>query len=635
DSDILVGRRFEELMLVEEASEETHTATLSFHLSSRFPFSGVGVSPKGRTDLNWSLSGRPVFDEVGRFLGFRGLGLQLTEEQRQAVNGSRVAAFDSLTGLPNRARMRQMLDQALANAESRREGCALLMVDLDRFKQVNDTFGHPVGDVLLQEVARRMVDVIGTEGQIGRLGGDEFEAVLPGVDEEGRLATLATALIERVSAPYVIRGNTVLIGASIGITISRPGKTLADSLIREADLAVYAAKHAGRGTHCFFEPEMHSEESERQIMEIDLRSAVVKGQLRLVFQPVVHAASEDVVGFEALLRWIHPLKGPLAPAEFLALAESSGAMGAIGEWVIRSACAEAANWPSHLSISINLSKSQLEQASLPSIVAHALAASQIDPGRVEFDVQESFLLPLRPEVGTCLAGLKALGVRIALDDFGIEATSLSSLALPSLDRVKIHPSLIRSAAAQQGRADALLGSFVALAPSLNMRVTAEGSETLDDLALIRKLGCTEIQGYLFGRPMSDVDARELAQRSTPVDATAEDAPEAFHDRPARHSLIRRASMLWRGSLLSVRLRNISTHGAMIESPETVDRGAAVELDLSEGVRVEGEVRWSQDGRIGVKFAQTFDLQRLGQSKSINSVNVRPDYLASETRPDSP
>jgi EAL domain-containing protein (putative c-di-GMP-specific phosphodiesterase class I) len=355
----------------------------------------------------------------------------------------------------------------------------------------------------------------------------------------------------------------------------------------------------------------------------------------VVFQPVVNAASEDVVGFEALLRWVHPVKGLLAPAEFLGLAESSGAIAAIGEWVIRSACAEAANWPSHLSISINLAKTQLEQAALPSIVANALAASQIDPGRVEFDLQEDFLHPLRPEVGTCLAGLKALGVRLALDDFGTGATSLSSLALASLDRVKIHPSLIRSAAAQQGRADALLASIVALAPSLELRVTAEGSETLDDLTLIRKLGCSEIQGYLFGRPMNEADARELAERSLPTDAPEESSPEAFHDRPVRHSLIRRASMLWRGTLLSVRLRNISTHGAMIESQEIIEKGTAVEVDLAEGVRVEGEVQWSQDGRIGVKFAEAFDLQQLGQSRSPQNVRVRPDYLASETRPDSP
>ena len=634
DNEGLVGRRFEELMLMEEKpKEDVQSATLSFHLSSRFPFSGLAVSPEGRPDLNWSLSGRPVFDEVGRFLGFRGLALQLTEEQREAVNSSRVAAFDSLTGLPNRARMRQMLDQALANSESRHEGCALFLVDLDRFKQVNDTYGHPVGDVLLQEAARRMAEVIGSEGQVGRLGGDEFEAVLPGVDEEGRLATLAEKLIETVSAPYLIRGHTLSIGASVGIAISRPGRTLADSLIKEADLAVYAAKHAGRGTYCFFEAEMHAEESERQIMEIDLRSAVAKGQLRLVFQPIVNASSEDVVGFEALLRWIHPVKGLLSPADFLALAESSGAIGAIGEWVVRSALAEAAGWPAHLGVSINLSTSQLDQPGLPSVVASALAATQIDPQRVEFDVREQSIQPLRPEVGSCLAALKALGVSLALDDFGTGQTSLSTLSLPSLDRVKIHPSLIRSAAAQQGRAEALLSSIVALAPSLELRVTAEGSETLDDLAIVRRLGCSEIQGYLFGQPMSESEARELAARSLPVQA--DETLESQHDRPTRHSLIRRASMLWRGSALSVRLRNISVDGAMIESPETIDTGASVELDLSGGVRLEGEVRWSQDGRIGVKFAEPFDLSLLGQARPVTTTILRPDYLKSETCPNSP
>jgi diguanylate cyclase (GGDEF)-like protein len=631
ESSTLIGRRFEDLMLEEEkAPDGVQSCSLSFHLTSRFPFSGVGVSPTGRTDLNWSLSGRPVFDEVGRFLGFRGLALQLTEEQRQAVNSSRAAAFDSLTGLPNRARMRQLLDQALANSESRQEGCALFLIDLDRFKQVNDTLGHPVGDILLQEAARRMAEVIGAEGQVGRLGGDEFEALLPGMDEEGRLGSLAQTLIEKVSAPYLIRGNEVSIGASVGISISRPGRTLADSLIKEADLAVYAAKHAGRGTYCYFEPEMYAEENERQILEHDLRSAVAKGQLRLVFQPIVSAASEDVVGFEALLRWIHPVKGPMSPSSFLTLAESSGAMSAIGEWVIRSACAEALTWPEHLRVSINLSTSQLEQPNLPSIVAGALAASQIDPERVEFDIQESSLKPLRPEIGNCVAALKALGVKIALDDCGTGPTSLSTFSLAFLDRIKIHPNFIRQAADQPDRAGALLSSIVSLAPTLQLEVTAEGSETLDDLAMVRKLGCGEIQGYLFGRPMSDVEARELANKCTPVEAE-----ETHQDRPARHSLIRRASMMWGGRSLSVRLRNISVQGAMIESSEPVDAGASVELDLSGGVRLEGEVRWSQDGRVGVKFAEAFDLQRLGQARSTTTHVLRPDYLKSETLPDSP
>jgi diguanylate cyclase (GGDEF)-like protein len=623
----LIGHRFEELLLVEdEASEGTQRPTIGFHLSARFPFSGVTVSPNGHKELCWSVSGRPVFDGVGRFLGFRGMALQLTEQQRTAVNSSRLATSDSLTGLPNRARMRAMLDEALRNSDSRKEGCGLLLIDLDRFKQVNDTLGHPVGDLLLKEVAQRMSTTIGAEGQVGRLGGDEFETLLPGIDEEGRLAALAERLIGKISAPYVIRGHTITIGASVGIAISRPGKTLADALIKEADLALYAAKRAGRGTFRFFEPEMHAQESERQILENDLQSAVSKGQLRLAYQPIVSAATEDLVGFEALLRWVHPVRGPLAPAEFLSLAEGSGVIAGIGEWVIRTACTDAAKWPAHLRLTVNVSPVQLEQPGLTSTIASALAAAQLDPERLELDLVERVFSAQSPGTGATIAALKALGVGLALDDFGNGSSSLVALASPALDRVKLHQSALRSASAGQARLEALLMAI----GGLDLDVTAEGAETLEDLALIRRLGCGEIQGFLFGRPMDASEALELAGQSAPVSAC-----ETLQSRPPRHSLIRRATMSWKGGNFSVRLRNISADGAMIETPNELEKGAKVELDLTGGIRLVGEVRWSQSGRIGLKFAESFDLQRLGSAKRETPSAFIPDYLTTETSPNSP
>ncbi len=294
----------------DQVRNDEERKTLGFHLSARFPFSDVVVRPASEEDVHWSLSGNPIFDDRGRFLGFRGIGTDLTEQRKSEREISRLARFDSLTGLPNRAMMRQTLDEALRNAAHRQKGCTLFMIDFDRFKNVNDTLGHPIGDALLRQVAERLKSVMGNHGQVGRLGGDEFQAVLPGAVDIGLLESLARTLIEQVSRPYQIEGHKVTIGASVGIAIGDPGRASADALVRNADLALYAAKAAGRGKHRFYEPSMHSEAAERQLLENDLRQAIERGELAVHYQPIVHAAGEEISGFEALVRWNHPTRGP-------------------------------------------------------------------------------------------------------------------------------------------------------------------------------------------------------------------------------------------------------------------------------------------------------------------------------------
>src|SRR6185503_14893035 len=280
DPEALLGRQFTDLLSVDQASESMEERkTLGFHLSARFPFSDVVVRPASEEDVHWSLSGNPIFDERGRFLGFRGIGTDLTEQRKSEREISRLARFDSLTSLPNRAMMRQTLEEALRNSAHRQKGCAMFLIDLDRFKNVNDTLGHPIGDALLRQVAERLKSVMGNHGQVGRLGGDEFEAVLPGTVAIGLLESLARTLIDQVSRPYTIEGHKVTIGASVGITIADPGRANADALVRNADLALYAAKAAGRGKHCFYEASMHSEAAEQQLMENDLRQAIERGEL--------------------------------------------------------------------------------------------------------------------------------------------------------------------------------------------------------------------------------------------------------------------------------------------------------------------------------------------------------------------
>jgi diguanylate cyclase (GGDEF)-like protein len=631
EAEELVGRPFSDLLLVEEAgASEGERPTLGFHLSARFPFAEVIVTPNGRREHSWSLSGSPSFDEHGRFLGFRGIGENLTEERRASVLSSKLARLDSLTGLPNRAAMRNMLDEALANAATRRQGCALLLIDLDRFKAVNDTLGHPVGDVLLKQVAQRLSVTVGELGQVGRLGGDEFEAVLPAEEEEGRLAALAERLIQHLSKPYLIRGHTISIGASVGIAVARPGKTYAEQLIRDADVALYAAKAAGRGTFRVFDPEMQSQQSDRQILQKDLEDAVAKGQLRLLFQPVVEAASEDLAGFEALVRWSHPVRGVLAPAEFLPIAEESGLIDGIGEWVLRTALAEAAQWPRHLRLAVNLSPSQLRGPGIAALVANALASSGVEADRLELEFREDALLADSLNASEAVTALKGLGVRLALDDFGTGASSLAGLRTAPLDRIKIDQSFLRSARAERSRNRALLGALVAMAASLDMEVTAEGAETLEDLQLIRRLGMHQVQGFLFGRPMPAVDARRLAVQSAAVPAH-----EAERSRPPRHSLIRMGMLSAGGSAFPVRLRNISGGGAMVDGDGTpLPAGTPVELALEDGLVIPGEVRWRDEERIGLAFAQPFDLRKIGRAKPAPAAPglkmIRPTYLADES-----
>lgn len=629
----LIGRKFAELLLIEQTGgTEVDNPTLGFHLGARFPFSDVTVAPNGREGLHWSLSGRPHFDELGRFLGFRGIGANLSEQKRSETQSRRLARTDSLTGLPNRARMEAMLEEALANAASRKQGCSLFLIDLDKFKQVNDTLGHPVGDALLKEVAQRLARVLDGDGQAGRLGGDEFMGILPGIEEEGRLAAIAERLVGELSAPYAVRGHSVTIGASVGIAIARPGRTIAEALVKEADLALYAAKGAGRGTFRFFDEAMTAEATDRKILEADLRAAVARGELRLAYQPIVDTGTEDLVGFEALVRWAHPVRGPLSPADFLPIAEASGLIVPIGEWILRTACIEAAGWPRHLRLSVNLSLGQIAHPALAGTVAGALAASGLDPERLHLEFREEVLLDERREIGGTLASLQALGIGLALDDFGAGQSNMVSLSAVPLARIKIHPTLMRAALPEESRARALIAAVVAVAAGLELDVTVEGAETLEELHLIRALGCGEVQGFLFGRPMPPEEAARLAAESRPVCAR-----EAAPTRPPRHSLIRRGTLVHGERRTAVRLRNVSAGGAMIESDRPFAAGERVALDLSEGVLLDAEVRWSQDGRLGLRFVDSFDLQRLGRSRPDGAAKrmVRPDYLRTETSPDSP
>jgi diguanylate cyclase (GGDEF)-like protein len=499
----------------------------------------------------------------------------------------------------------------------------MFLLDLDRFKAVNDTLGHPAGDTLLRLVALRLRDVIGEAGQVGRLGGDEFEVVLPTTSDQTDLSKLAQGIIDSLSRPYTINGTAVSIGASIGIVTSDYDDRTSDDLMRDADLALYAAKAAGKGCFRFFAPEMHEAARDRQLMESDLRVALEKGQLRLVYQPCIDASSEAVTGFEALIRWDHPEHGPISPVQFIPLAEEIGLINEIGEWVLRSACAEAAKWPHNISVAVNLSPVQFKSHALPNIVRTILAETEFPAKRLELEITEGVFLNNDEHVHDMIQSLKAIGLKLALDDFGTGYSSLSYLQRVPFDKIKIDQSFVRGACDPQSRNAALIRAMVGLASDLQMQTTAEGVETQEELELVRNLGCSLIQGYIFGKPMPPEEAGELASKG------AVEKPEApFPAREPRMRIIRAALLHYDGRVKGARLRNISSGGALVECREELPVGAEVRLDFAAGGLIDAEVRWAKGTQFGCQFKEKFNLKLLQTVKpaTTKASSAMPTYL---------
>jgi len=610
-----------------ESSEGNSTSerTLGFYLSSHVAFQDLIVRAKTKNEIWWSISGRPIHDDIGRFFGFRGFASDLTKMRQSEVELDRLARQDSLTGLPNREVLRRALDDALISAVRRKHRCSVFLLDLDRFKAVNDTLGHPAGDTLLRLVSLRLREVIGDLGQVGRLGGDEFEVVLPATSDKDTLSKLAQGIIDSLSRPYTINGTVVSIGASVGIVTSDYDDRTSDDLMRDADLALYAAKAAGKGCFRFFAPEMHEAARDRQLMESDLRVALEKGQLRLVYQPCVDSSSEEVTGFEALIRWDHPEHGPVSPVQFIPLAEEIGLINEIGEWVLRTACAEAANWPPHISVAVNLSPVQFKSHALPTLVRMVLSDTNLSAKRLELEITEGVFLSNDDHVHDMIGSLKAIGVKLALDDFGTGYSSLSYLQRVPFDKIKIDRSFVTGASDPKGRNAALIRAMVGLASDLKMQTTAEGVETQEELQLVRDLGCSLVQGYIFGKPMPPEDARELAAKG------AATLPAQLPQREPRMRIIRAALLHYQGQVKGARLRNISSGGALVECREEVPVGAHIQLDFAAGGLIDAEVRWTKGTQFGCQFMEQFNLKLLQPTKPTTKSPsvVAPKYRSGE------
>jgi diguanylate cyclase (GGDEF)-like protein/PAS domain S-box-containing protein len=624
DASDLIDRPFAELVSSETADgAATSERTLGFYLSSHVAFQDLIVRARTKSEVWWSISGRPVHDEVGRFFGYRGFASDLTKMRQSEVELDRLARQDSLTGLANREALRRALDDALVSAARRKFRCSVFLLDLDRFKAVNDTLGHPAGDTLLRLVSLRLRDEVGALGQVGRLGGDEFEVVLPSTSSKEDLSALAQAIIDSLSRPYTINGTMVSIGASVGIVTSDYDDRTSDDLMRDADLALYAAKAAGKGCFRFFAPEMHEAARERQLMESDLRVALEMGQLRVVFQPSVDASSEAITGFEALIRWDHPEHGPVSPALFIPLAEEIGLINEIGEWVLRTACEEAVNWPEHVAVAVNLSPIQFKSHALPAIVRSILGDSGLAADRLELEITEGVLLNNDEHVHEMIHGLKKIGVKLALDDFGTGYSSLSYLLRVPFDKIKIDRSFVSGASDPESRNAALIRAMVGLASDLKMETTAEGVETHEELLLVRTLGCSLVQGYIFGKPMPAAEARKLAAKG------AATLPAQLPQREPRVRIIRAALLHYEGEVKGARLRNISSGGALVECREEMPVGAQIQLDFAAGGLIDATIKWTKGTQFGVQFSEKFNLKLLQPPKPAtkSTAVMTPHYLS--------
>ena len=422
----------------------------------------------------------------------------VTEQRRTEARIAHMARHDALTGLPNRLLFREQMDKALALIH-RGEVIAVHCLDLDNFKSVNDTLGHSVGDALLRAVTQRLVGCVRDQDAIARLGGDEFAIIQKVVDAPDDASALAQRIIAAVSEPYDLEAHQVLIGVSIGIAVAPADGQEADDLLKNADLALYRSKAEGRGAFCFFEPEMDAKMQARRSLELELRRALPRGEYELHFQPIVQAQTGEISVCEALIRWRHPERGLIAPAEFIPVLEETAQIIPVGEWAIEEACRHAAQWPNTVRVAVNISPLQFKSPNLPLVVSRALGRAGLPPSRLEIEITESVLLEDNANAHAVLKALKALGVKIAMDDFGTGYSSLSYLRSFPFDKIKIDRSFIADLSSSRDSI-AIVRAVTSLGLSLGVSTTAEGVETQEQFDRLRDEGCTEVQGYFFSAP---------------------------------------------------------------------------------------------------------------------------------------
>jgi diguanylate cyclase (GGDEF)-like protein/PAS domain S-box-containing protein len=500
----LTRKALEGLSLIELLAEAPEAGDLRELLEEGRAFRNVVVPIRvGGVERWWSMNGRPVVRE-GETIGWRGFIADISAAKRAEAKVAFMAHYDVLTQLPNRT----LFSATLARAFHRNAGTGvigLLYVDLDHFKAINDGHGHAIGDRVLVEISRRLEEAVRPRDMIARLGGDEFVILMSDLDAPEDGLAVAERVLAQIGSSIEIDGQIMPIGVSIGAAFAPEDGRTGEELLRAADLAMYDAKSRGRRGISVFDAEMQIQMQERRTLELDLRAAIVRGELELHYQPLLDINTGVTAGYEALLRWNHATRGLVSPDAFIPIAEETGVIVEIGEWVIRTALAEAATWPEELTVAVNMSPAQMKDGNLLAVVVSALAASGVTPGRLELEITENLLMQESEEVLATLHKLRGLGVKIALDDFGTGYSSLNYLRSFPFDKIKIDRCFV-SELAEREDCQAIVRSVIALANELKMTTTAEGVEVSEQLDALRRDGCTQAQGFLYSRA---VPAREL------------------------------------------------------------------------------------------------------------------------------
>jgi diguanylate cyclase (GGDEF)-like protein len=449
----------------------------------------------------WLISGKPIFDRKRVIIGWRGVGSDITATHEAHVEVRRLATTDEVTGLANRHAFKRALQRV------GEESAALFYLDLDNFKAINDVHGHAVGDRALLAVAERLRGCVTPSDLLARVGGDEFAVLRFGVTDRKELERDAKLMCDALTQPCIVGSLRLALGTSIGLALAPADAKTGESLLRCTDLAVYEAKDAGRGTWRFYKEELGERAARRHRLQDDLRDGLHLEQFSVYFQPQFHAFDGRMIGAEALLRWRHPVRGDVSPVEFIAAAEESGAIGALGNWVLQRACEAAMHWPAAMRVAVNVSAQQLVQPNWVRQVREILAITKLSPERLELELTETALIENTAVAMSAIVQLRALGVRVALDDFGTGYSSLAYLRRFPFDKIKIDQSFVVGITRDPG-ALAIVTAVARLATALQLEVTAEGVENNEQTKLLRELGCTSLQGYLFARPMTGESMRQ-------------------------------------------------------------------------------------------------------------------------------
>ncbi len=587
-------------LFARDATEENAQRSLRFLFTKRTQFVELNVrSALEDKELWWAISGIPQFDKERNFKGYRGVGTDITEQRRTSADTERLALCDPLTGLANRAAISHELEMTLAAYQTQKRSCSIMLLDLDRFKVVNDSLGHPAGDELLKQVASRLQHVVGDAGKIARIGGDEFQVLLPTWSDKAALASLADEIIKVVSHPYSIEEGRCIIGTSIGIAISPFDGDSSKKLIKNADIALYAAKSAGKGQHFFFTAELEDLAEQRRILEQDLGDAIANDELELVYQPIIDVHSSSVSGFEALMRWHHPERGDISPGVFIPIAEETNLIVPLGQWALREACLVAQSWPEGIRVSVNVSPVQFADEDFAENLKEILVDTNFQPDRLEIEVTESVFLDESSISDQIFADIKQLGVRLALDDFGTGYSSLSYLQNSPFDKIKVDQSFVRGARKAGSNSEAIIAAIVALSNALGATTTAEGVETIDELEWIKSLNVDQVQGHVFSKPLKAKeiegkfnDGQWFAQPSGPKSQRAD-----------RISMFRRVTLMHEGTEFTGVIRNISETGALVDGLDDVPIGTEFKLDFGHRKTAICTVRRATKSQIGVEFKE--------------------------------